>query len=261
MRSPLSRCRIPGSLAPWATIVAFAALAPPAYSIPPLVSGDVATASKGSRELFVGHVQSESGGTTSREDPFLELVYGLTEHQELTIETPLVFYDDSTRTEGGFGDVVVGTKYRLHGLPAADSGLSASLEVKLPTGDRDRGLGSGATDVDLRFRFGRQFHREVIYGNLGHTWMGESMGEQLENRWFASGVWDHPVGSTVRLLTEVYARTSSDPAGPNRLAATTGIKWRVFPGQQCHLSVGRSIRAHAEGGPRLRIYAGWRWDF
>ena len=36
------------------------------------------TAQKGTSELFAGHVQNESGDTTTREDPFVELVYGLT---------------------------------------------------------------------------------------------------------------------------------------------------------------------------------------
>ena len=256
-----SEWRFRTSLVAWTAFLSLWILSPPALAIPPIVSGDVPTTEKGHSELFVGYLQSESGDTTAREVPFLELVYGLTVRQELTIETPLIFLDDTTGTEGGLGDVVIGTKYRMVGQPDEDSGLSASLEVKLPTGDQDRGLSSGATDVDLRVRFGRQIRREVVYGNVGHTWVGENRGEQLDNRWFVSGVWDHPAGSKVRLLSEVYFRTPSDPAGANRLAATIGIKWRVLPKQQCHLSIGSSLRAHAEGGPRLRVYAGWRWDF
>lgn len=238
-----------------------ASLASPLWAIPPLVSGDVPTAPKGVYELFVGHLFVDGGAVDEHEAPFWELVYGLTPRQELTLEGPLLFRDDPDGSSFGFGDVVIGTKYRLLGDPAADSGLSASLEVKLPTGDRDRGLGSGETDVDLRLRAGWVLAREIIYANLGYRWVGEPLDAERDNTWFYSVVWDHPAGKKLRLLTEVYGRTASESGAPNRLAATVGIKWRVRPKQQFHFSVGRSLRKDAKGGPRLRLYTGWRWDF
>ncbi|MEE9219549.1 MAG: transporter, partial [Acidobacteriota bacterium] len=183
------------------------------------------------------------------------------ERQELTIEAPIIFRNGPTGDAVGFGDVILGTKYRLLGEPAADSGLSVSLEVKLPTGNDTRGLGSGATDVDLLSRWGWQFGPEVDYLNLGHTWVGERRGERLDNAWFYSGVWDHPVSHKLRLLAEVYGETAAEPGNPNQLAATIGIKWWFHPTQQFHFSVGRSLREDTEGGPKLRLYTGWRRDF
>ena len=157
--------------------------------------------------------------------------------------------------------LVLGTKYRLFGEPAADSGLSASLEIKLPTADEEEGLGSGATNVDLRTRWGWQIASEVIYFNVGHTWVGDDGDTRRDNTWFYAGVWDHPIGERVRLLTEVYGKTSDDPDGPNAFAATVGGKWRLPHNQQLQASVGRSLRHDKEGGPDLRVYAGWRRDF
>lgn len=230
-------------------------------AIKPIVSGDVPTAPKGIYELFLGYLLVENNNVNVHEIPFWEIVYGLTERQELTIEGPLLYRGDATSSTLGIGDVILGTKYRLLGEPAADAGLSASLEVKLPTGDSNRGLSSGATDVDLRTRWGWQLRRQVVYFNLGYTWIGEKGNERRDNTWFYSSVWDHPVGDKVRLLTEVYGSTSDDPDGPNRLAASIGLKWKVRPLQQFHFSVGKSLRPDAEGGPDLRLYTGWRWDF
>ena len=197
--------------------------ATPALAIKPLVSGDVPTAPKGTVELFVGYLANDSGSDTEHEIPFWEVFYGVAEWQEITVEAPVLFVDGSGGSSAGFGDVVLGTKLRLLGEPAADSGLSASIEVKLPTGDESRSLGSGEPALDLLTRGGFQLGREVVYFNLGHTWMGESKDEQLDNPWFYAGVWDHPVGQKMRLLTEVYGKTSSDPEGPNLLAASVGI--------------------------------------
>ena len=233
----------------------------PAMAIPPLVSGDIPTANRGTYEFFVGYVLTDGGRVTVQEVPFWEVVYGLTERQELTIEGPLVHRDDPTGTTLGFGDVVLGTKYRLFGIPAADSGLSVSLEVRLPTGDEEKGLGSGATNVDLRTRWGWRIAREIIYFNVGYTWVGDDGDTRRDNPWFYAGVWDHPIGERMRILTEVYGRTSVAPDGPSTLAATVGTKWRLPHNQQLQASVGRSLRENRVGGPDLRVYAGWRRDF
>ena len=245
----------------WAIACVLLATAGPLMAIPPLVSGDVPTAPDGTYELFVGYVFRESEQITVSAVPFWELVYGLTKRQELTIEWPLIRLEGPDRSTLGLSDVVLGTKVRFLGKPEKDTGWSASLEVKLPTGDTSRGLSSGKTDVNLRTRFGWEIGSEVIYFNLGYTWIGEPEGVQVDNVWFYSGVWDHPVRKNLRLLVEIYGATSDDPDGPSLLAATIGTKWRVFPKQQFQFSIGRSLRSDAGGGPRLRLYLGWRWDF
>jgi len=244
-----------------ALIAALVMAAAPARAIPPLVSGDVPTADEGGFELFVGYLLGDSGASQEHELPFWELVYGLTKRQELTIEAPLLLLTGEGQTILGPGDIVIGTKYRFIGKPSADSGASASLEIKLPNADRSRGLGSGATDVDLLTRWGWEIGREVVYFNLGRTWVGAPAGEQRRNTWFYAGVWDHPAGPKLRLLLEVYGATSDDPDGQERLAFTVGLK-RKLPGrQQFQLSLGRSLCNRARGGPSWRAYAGWKWDF
>ena len=245
----------------WFALAALLGLADPAAAIPPLVSGDVSTAPRGTSEFYVGYVFRDNGEVETQEVPFWELVYGLSERQEVTIEAPVVMRVDANGSTSGLGDAVIGTKLRLHGRPADDAGLSVSLEIKLPTGDEDRGLGSGATDVDLRVRWGRQIRSEIVYVNLGHTWVGERDGDFLNDTWFYATVWDHPLGRALRLLTEIYGSTADDPDAQNRLAASAGIKWKYRPAQQFQFSAGRSLRDGAEGGPRLRLYTGWRRDF
>ena len=234
----------------------------PASAIPPLVSGDVPTAEHRTYELFVGYLATDSGPVTTHQIPFWELVYGLTPRQELTVEAPLVLRDEASGSTAGLGDAVVGTKYHLLGQPSEDSGLSASLEITLPTGDADRGLGSGAVDVDLRGRAGGRLGKEIVYANLGHTWVSQQdEDEPREDTWFLALVWDHPLAAKARLLAEVYGKTADEPEAPDRVAATVGTKLKLPHRQQVHLSVGRSLRSGAEGGPNLRVYAGWRRDF
>ena len=151
-------CLLAGTLAGYSS---------PVRAIPPLVSGDIPTADRGTYELFFGYVLKDGAAVTEKEIPFWELVYGLTKVQELTIEAPIVRRNGPAGTTTGIGDVILGTKYRFVGRPAADSGLSISLEVKLPTGDEDRGLGAGAVAVDLRARGGLHLVLRRCLGSSG----------------------------------------------------------------------------------------------
>src|SRR5829696_8242803 len=100
---------------------------------PPLVTGDVPTADKYHFEWYVGmRYQKSASGTPSRQLPFTELVYGISQRQEVTFEIPYL----SERHEHGFGDAVVGTKYMFVRETEKVPGVSGSFELKLPTGDK-----------------------------------------------------------------------------------------------------------------------------
>jgi len=119
------------------------------FAPPPLVTGDVPTADKHTFEWYVGgRYQESESGKPSRLLPFTELVYGLTDKQELTFEIAGL----STGHEYGLNDAVVGTKYVFLEETELRPGVAGSFELKLPTGDKDRGLGSGEFDYDLRLR-------------------------------------------------------------------------------------------------------------
>lgn len=49
------------------------------FAPPPLVTGDVPTADKGSFEWYVGGLYRDSGSSIQWAAPFSELVYGITE--------------------------------------------------------------------------------------------------------------------------------------------------------------------------------------
>lgn len=174
-----------------------------------------------------------------------------------TIETALLLRDGPTGNSIQTGDVVVGTKRRFLGRPSANSGLSTSLEVKLPTADK----GARAVDVDIRARGGWQVGADVAYFNLGYTWIGKRPDAPTENVWFYAGVWDHRIATSVQVLLEVHGKTAAERHTPNRLGTSVGIKWRLVHRQQIQASIGRSLRSGGASGPDLRVYVGWRRDF
>ena len=227
---------------------------------PPLVTGDVPTADKDRFELYTGFRYQDTG-TITRQVPFTELVYGITKRQEITIELPNL----SRRGEHGIGDTVIGTKFVF--LPETEKrpGLAGSFELKLPTGDEDRGLGSGEFDYDLRLRTQKSFSRFTGILNVGHTFIGEpEIGgnpHSRDNVWFTSFAQEYLVLKHTKLVSEIYWLNSDEPGEPSRFAGNIGFKHKVRPDLTLHASIGKSLRHENRGGPDLRFYVGMKYEF
>ena len=230
-------------------------------AVPPLVSGDVPTADKGTFELYPRVRYQSEGGSVNRQFPIAEVVYGLTDRQEVTFEISFL----SQQGEHGFGDIVLGTKYNFVKETATRPGVSCTFELKLNNASASRGLGSGALDYDIRFPFQKTWGWFTALGNVGYTIVGEpksgGVTQPRRNVWFASFVQQYRVSDKTRLLSEIYLETSDERGQPNRFAADVGFEREIAHNLTFQAAVGRSLREGARGGPDLRVYAGLHWVF
>jgi hypothetical protein len=237
-------------------------LVPRCFAPPPLVTGDVPTADKERFEWYVGgRYQESESGQPSRLLPFTELVYGLTDRQELTFEIAGLSVDH----EYGVSDAVVGTKFVFLKETRDRPGIAGSFELKLPTGDEDRGLGSGEFDYDLRIRAQKSWAWFTAIGNVGYTFVTDpeigGVKQNTENVWLASLAQEWQVVERTALLSEFYFVSREEPGDPNQVAANVGFKQRLFENLSFHAAVGKSLREGNRGGPDLRVYAGVKWEF
>jgi hypothetical protein len=238
------------------------AFTPTCFAVPPLVTGDVPTADKQTFEWYFGtRYQEGQTGDLSRLLPFTELVYGLTERMELTFETTGV----SQEHQYGVGDSVVGTKYVLLKEGGRLPGIAGSFELKLPTGDESRGLGSGEFDYDLRLRAQKTWGWFTATGNVGYTFVTDAeyggVVASTRNIWLMTVAQEYEVSKETRLLSEIYFVSRETPGGTNRLAANVGFKRRLFDKLSIHGAVGTSLREANVGGPKLRLYFGFKYEF
>ena len=238
------------------------ALAPRCFAPPPLVTGDVPTADKQTFEWYVGgRYQESESGKPSRLLPFTELVYGLTDRQELTFEIAGL----STSHEYGISDAVVGTKYVFLKETDRRPGLAGSFELKLPTGDESRGLGSGDFDYDLRLRTQNTCGWFTAIGNVGYTIVSDpeygGVTTSTENVWLLTFGQEYQVAKRTKLLSEIYFVSREEPGEPNRLAANIGFKHKLLDNLSVHAAVGKSIREANRGGPDVRVYVGLKYEF
>jgi len=242
-----------------ALLLAFASRS---FAPPPLVTGDVPTADKQTFEWYAGaRYQESESGKPARLLPFTELVYGLTDRQELTFEIAGLSADH----EYGINDAVLGTKFVFLKETERRPGIAGSFELKLPTGDKDRGLGSGEFDYDLRLRAQKTWDWFTAIGNVGYTFVTDpefgGVRQSTENVWLAACGQEWQVARRTKLLSELYFVSREEPGGPNRLAANLGFKHKLLDNLTVHAAVGKSVREGNRGGPDLRVYAGLKWEF
>ena len=247
---------------PALAFVLLLALAPRSFAPPPLVTGDVPTANRQTFEWYVGgRYQESESGNPSRLLPFTELVYGLTDRQELTFEIAGLSVDH----EYGINDAVVGTKFVFLKETEKWPGIAGSFDLKLPTGDESRGLGSGEFDYDLRLRTQKTWGWFTAIGNAGYTFLTDpefgGVETTLENVWLFTFGQEYQVAKRTKLLSEIYFVSREESGEPNRLAANIGFKQKILKDLTFHGSIGKSLREANRGGPDIRAYVGLKWEF
>jgi len=77
-------------------------------------------------------------------------------------------------TEQGIGDAVLTAIYRFEPWSATAPFLDVRLDVKLPTADEQRGLGTGEPDYSLELDLSQALGRTVLFGAVGYTLRGKS---------------------------------------------------------------------------------------
>lgn len=229
-------------------------------AVPPLVAGDVPTADKNHVEWFIG-MRYQKTDSIERQIPFTELVYGISERQEITFEIPYLSIDGNH----GFGDAVLGTKFQFIKEAERIPGVAGSFELKLDNGSQTRGLGTGAKEYDLRLRSQKSWAWFTGLINIGYTFVGEPNVDGVhlrrDNVLFSAFAQEFEIDPKTKILSEIYWRNSDEPGDPDRFAFDVGFKYRLFPNLAVHAAIGKSLREDNIGGPDLRVYAGVKMEF
>src|SRR6185436_2592499 len=77
-------------------------------------------------------------------------------------------------TESGIGDTVLAGTYGAFYDAQSKLGFDLTAKLKLPTGDEQRGLGTGPVDQTLQLEGYKGIDRLTVFGTLGYTHFGDS---------------------------------------------------------------------------------------
>ncbi len=78
------------------------------------------------------------------------------------------------RKESGLGDVLGSVIYRIDPIGPNAPFIDLRLDVKIPTADETKGLGTGEADYNLQVDLSRYLGDWVVFATLGYSFRGES---------------------------------------------------------------------------------------
>lgn len=108
----------------------------------------------------------------------------------------------------GIGDVLVRAKYRFASRPGG--GLAAGIDVRLPTGDADELLGTGATAATFTLIGSSTRGKLGPHFNIGYTASGESDVVNLSNEFNYRVGTEYVASPTVTLSADLIGRSLMD---------------------------------------------------
>jgi len=107
----------------------------------------------------------------------------------------------ATNTVSGLGDIWLKLSHELRPLSADAPGLDVTLKLKTASGDAQRGLGSGGTDLALQLEGTALIApRTLMFGHIGHRRTGDVPGQKpYRNPWYADAGGQTRLGSAHEL--------------------------------------------------------------
>ncbi len=163
--------------------------------------------------------------------------------------------NSGTRSSEGIGDVLVkGSYYLLTESTTTPFNLSPVAKIKLPTADKDEGLGTGEWDETLGLETSKTLNTEwSLHLDLYYTFIGDPKGIDLNNQFSfdVGGLYQFTEDTAVGLFYEEQTNLVSGRPNPRDLDFTINHKidqdYEVFG----DLMIGLS-----KGSPAVGVTAG-----
>ena len=214
----------------------------PALAGPPFITDDPEPVDYGHWEVYGFTMGSHVNGDTSGTLAGVEVNYAAAPNLQLHMIAPLAFDDASgSNFKAGAGDLELGMKYRFIN-PGSDDwwpqvGVFPLLEV--PTGDADRGLGSGHLRAFLPVWLQKDFGKWTTYGGGGY-WVNPGTGNQ--DYWFAGWLLQRQVTDNLALGGELFHQTADTIGGKDTSGFNVGGIYDFSQHYHLLFSAGRGIQ-------------------
>jgi hypothetical protein len=151
---------------------------PPAAAGPPYVTDDPEPVEYRHWEVYLASLLSREAGEWSGTAPHVEVNYGAVPNLQLHIILPMSFARSTTGTTTyGYGDTELGAKFRFVQETPTRPQVGVFPLMEVPTGDRQRGLGSGQVQAFLPLWLQKSYGAWTTYGGGGY-WINPGPGNQ-----------------------------------------------------------------------------------
>jgi hypothetical protein len=146
--------------------------------------------------------------------------------------------EGESRTESGLGDVVIQGEYYLRTATESGPWVIGLLRVKAPTGDEDRGLGTGAADLEVGIGLIQPHGALNWLADVGYTWVGRSSEFDLRDVLRVGAGAAMNFGPNERHSTYVYLenRTHMVRGSDDRRSLAMGVGTSLDPAKRLRVS-------------------------
>lgn len=125
---------------------------------------------------------------------------------------------NGTRTNSGFGDVILTGSHKLAGT--ASSRIDLTGKIKLGTADETDNLGTGENDYAVQLDFEKAADSNTVYGSAGYKFLGDPPGTDYKNVFYGSIGFSHKLDAA-RAAGLVYDAQQSALSGGSGLSELT----------------------------------------
>jgi hypothetical protein len=227
----------------------------PAWAGPPFITDDPEPVGYRHWELYVASQYIHSTDGTSGTAPHFEVNYGVRPNVQLHIIAPFAYSQQNGMSrQYGFGDIEMGIKYRFLRETATRPQIGIFPLVEVPTGDCNRGLGNGQSQIFLPVWLQKSWGKWSSYGG-GGWWYNPGTGNR--NYWFAGWQVQRSLSKHLALGGEVFYATPSTVDGNNRTGFNLGLIYDFDEGHHLLFSAGTDIH----GSNRRSAYLAYQWTF
>ena len=222
---------------------------------PPFRTDDPEPVALGHGEIYFAGLGARTPDGQVLTAPLLEFNYGALRNLQLHVVAPLAQVRPSgERWTRGYGDTEFGFKYRFIQETEAMPQVGIFPMIEIPTGNADRGLGSGHTAVYIPLWLQKSFGKWTTYGGYG-WWRNPGEGQRNWN--YAGWLLQRELSEALTLGGEVFRATASTLDGRNTVGWNLGAVINLDEHHHLLVSAGRNFSGPSE----THAYLGYQFTF
>ena len=181
-------------------------VAPPAWAAHPLITEDTGTQGAGRWQLEL-NVERQKDDSARATQWGTTLSYGLEDNADLQIGIPYT-------VNQGRQDLAVDVKWRFHQQGATSLGLKPG--ITLPTGDEQRGLGTGKVTAGSLLILSYEPEAWSFHTHAGFRYSRNSVGDRESLLHYSASLWLKPTDK-LKLVADLSFDTNPDRSSNNSL--------------------------------------------
>jgi hypothetical protein len=229
--------------------------APAAWAGPPFVTDDPEPVEYRHGEFYISSQYADNKDGKEGTLPHFEFNYGAIPDVQLHLLVPFAYvHPNGESAIYGLGDTEVGVKYSFIQETDTLPQIGVFPIMHIPTGDSERGLGSGQVQLFLPLWVQKSWGPWTTYGGGGY-W--NNPGEGNKNFWQLGWLGQREITKTLTLGAEIYYFGKDTDDGRERTGCNIGGIINLSEDHHILFSVGSDIA----GDNRFSAYLGYQWTF